>query len=173
VPALVSWLFFSRGGWLTIAGAVVALVIGGGWLALKSAEHGRDVAVAALKKATDEEKAREAASATSAQQSSVQTAEARERAQTVTRTLLKKVTEYVPAAADADCVVPAGFVRLHDAAAQGLSTPAGGPEQAASGVPLSAVTETVVANYGVAYDWRAEALGWRDWYAKQAAIWNH
>lgn len=96
----------------------------------------------------------------------------REKIRTLTRTLIEKVPVYVPASADAGCVVPAGFVQLHDAAAAGLPGPAGGSDQAPSGVPLSAVESTVIANYGVAYDWKAEALKWRGWYAEQKASWG-
>lgn len=92
--------------------------------------------------------------------------------QTRTVTLIKKVPIYVPASADRDCIVPTGFVRVHDAAAAGLPETAGGPDQAPSGVPLSAIAATVVANYGVAYDWRAEAMTWRGWYAEQKKAWD-
>lgn len=98
------------------------------------------------------------------------------RIQTVTRTLIKEVPVYVTPAADDRCVVPLGFVRLHDAAASGgasgLPRAAGGPLDAPSGVQLSAVSATVVSNYGVAHDWRAEALTWRSWYAEQKAAWD-
>lgn len=99
----------------------------------------------------------------------------RVRIQTVTKTLIEKVPVYVTAKADADCTVPLGFVRLHDAAAAGsagLPSASGGSIDTPSGVPLSAVASTVVANYGTAWDWRAEALGWRDWYVKQKAAWD-
>lgn len=69
----------------------------------------------------------------------------------VYETLVKEVPVYVPASADDRCVVPLGFVRLHDAAAQGVPAPApdpGEPADAPSGVALSAVASTVVANYG-------------------------
>lgn len=100
----------------------------------------------------------------------------RGRIQTVTRTIVQKVPVYVTPAADDRCVVPLGFVRLHDAAASGsaagLSRTAGGPLDAPSGLPLSAVGATVVENYGVAFDWRAEALSWRDWYDHQKSAWD-
>lgn len=100
----------------------------------------------------------------------------RVRIQTVTRTLIQKVPVYVTPAADDRCVIPTGFVRLHDAAASGgasgLPGTAGGPLDAPSGVELSAVGATVVANYGSALDWRAEALTWRAWYAQQKAAWD-
>lgn len=94
------------------------------------------------------------------------------RVQTVIKTLIEEVPVYVTPAADAQCVVPSGFVRLHDAAASGVPAAAGGPVDAASGVPLSAVASTVAENYGIAYEWRAEALGWRTWYAEQKAAWD-
>lgn len=89
-----------------------------------------------------------------------------------TKTLIEKVPTYVPATADAGCVIPRGFVQLHDAAAAGLPTPSSGPDERPSDVQLSAVASTVVSNYGVAYDWRAEALAWREWYVTQKAAWD-
>jgi hypothetical protein len=93
---------------------------------------------------------------------------------TVTQTLTKEVPVYVTVESDRACVVPDGFVRLHDAAAHGTAVPAapGGPVEAPSGIPLSAVAETMVANYGVAFEWREEALAWRAWYARQADLWS-
>ena len=64
-------------------------------------------------------------------------------------TIIKEVPRYVPIEADAGCVVPRGFVRLHDAAAAGAvpdSNP-GDADAAASGVALSAVAGTVAGNY--------------------------
>lgn len=94
---------------------------------------------------------------------------------TVTKTLVKEVPKYVTVQADAKCVVPAGFVSLHDSAASGtpsLPVGAGRSLDAPSGVELSAVAETLVTNYGTAYQWRAEAEGWRRWYAEQKAEWD-
>lgn len=92
---------------------------------------------------------------------------------TRTQTLIRKVPVYVSKASDDRCIVPRGFVLLHDAAASGgeagVSSAAGGPLEAASGIPLSAVLETVVGNYGTAYDWKAETLTWRHWYATEKA----
>jgi len=64
-------------------------------------------------------------------------------------TIIKEVPRYVPAQADAACVVPRGFVRLHDAAAAGAvrdSNP-GDADAAPAGVALSTVASTVAANY--------------------------
>jgi len=78
---------------------------------------------------------------------------AQDRIRTVTKTLIEKVPVYVSNRADALCSVPTGFVRLHDAAARGddLSAASESPGQsdgAPSGVALSTVANTVVANYG-------------------------
>lgn len=96
---------------------------------------------------------------------------------TITKTLIKEVPRYVTAQADAACVIPVGFVRLHDVAAgsgQALFPAApGGSVDAPTGLDLSAVSSTVVANYGTAHLWRAEAEGWRAWYLKQREAWDN
>ncbi len=63
-------------------------------------------------------------------------------------TIIKEVPVYVPAQADAACVLSRGFVRLHDAAAQGIvPEPAGNSDASPAGVALSAVAGTVAENY--------------------------
>jgi len=64
-------------------------------------------------------------------------------------TIIKEIPRYVPAQADAACIVPVGFVRLHDAAATGtlLDPSAGDADAAPSGLALSAVASTVAGNY--------------------------
>ncbi|REE92643.1 hypothetical protein [Cupriavidus plantarum] len=63
--------------------------------------------------------------------------------------ITKELPRYVPTQADAACTVPAGFVRLHDAAAAGavLDPDSGDFDAAPSGVSLSAVAGTVADNY--------------------------
>lgn len=94
---------------------------------------------------------------------------------TRTQTLIRKVPTYVTKKADAACTVPTGFVQLWNGGASGQGTAAGpprGPVEAPSGVALSDVARADAANYGVAYDWRAEALTWRKWGADLVAHWN-
>lgn len=64
-------------------------------------------------------------------------------------TIIKEVPLYVPAQADAACVIPRGFVRLHDAAAAGTvpDSGAGDADAAPTDVALSAVASTVTSNY--------------------------
>lgn len=100
-----------------------------------------------------------------AAQVGVRTEVAVERARANTHIIRELVPIYVTPAADARCVVPVGFVRLHDAAAQNRppARPAE-PVDAPSGVALSAVADTVAANYGDCTVWRLRLIGWQDWY---------
>lgn len=69
-------------------------------------------------------------------------------------TLIKEVPVYVSAKADAACVVNAGFVRVHDAAAGNLPTPepSGAADDAPSGIALSAVAATNAGNYATCHE---------------------
>lgn len=93
-----------------------------------------------------------------------------------TKILVKEIPTYVSPAADSRCILPVGWVRLHDAAASGsapsLSQGPGGPLDAPSGVQPSEAITSVIGNYGVAYSWRAEAMAWREWYVAQKAEWE-
>jgi len=80
------------------------------------------------------------------------------------QTILQKVPVYVPASADAACTVPAGFVRLHDAAAQATMSGSTRPVDAqASGVALSAVAGTVVDNYATCHAIAEQLTALQDW----------
>ena len=76
-----------------------------------------------------------------------------DRVQVVTgkaKTIIKQVPVYVSKESDSRCVVPAGFVRLHTAAVLNVppvAGPASVPNDAPSGIPLSAVAETDADNY--------------------------
>jgi len=67
----------------------------------------------------------------------------------VGQTIVKEIPVYVTAEADRACTVPAGFVRVHDAAAAGVPPPepAGSADAAPAGIALSAVAGTVADNY--------------------------
>lgn len=87
---------------------------------------------------------------------------------TITKTLIREIPIYVTDKADARCDVPDGLVRLHDAAAAGVSAapdPAGRPADAASGVALSAVAGTVVENYGACHAAIEQVKGWQAWWS--------
>lgn len=102
---------------------------------------------------------------------------ARVETRVVYRTITERIPVYVTPEIDRDYPVPVGFVRLHDAAAAGGSAPTlsdrpGEPADAPSGIPLSAVADTVTGNYAGCADDRARLKGWQDWYAEQRAAWD-
>lgn len=80
-------------------------------------------------------------------------------------TIIKEVPVYVTAAADDRCVVPRGFVRVHDAAVQNrpLSGSAGSADEAPAGVALSAVADTVAANYGTYHEVKTQCEALQEW----------
>lgn len=73
--------------------------------------------------------------------------------------VIREVPVYVTQESDRNCVVPDGFVRVHDAAANQVALPApaaGSDPDADSGVALSTVAGTVAENYAIAYGWKAQ-----------------
>ena len=174
VRAVWAWLKSPLGRWIAAAAAVGLALwlvhahgVGEGVSREKAAQAKREAA--ARKDVAKREKKAEGISTKVAADLTRETV----RVQTVTRTIIEKVPVYVTAQADDRCIVPAGFVQLHDAAAaSSLPAASGGSVEADSGVPLSAVAETVAFNYGVAHEWEAEVKAWRRWYAEQSAAWG-
>lgn len=73
-------------------------------------------------------------------------------------TIIKEVPVYVDREADRACVVPVGFVRVHDGAV--ANVPVGDPgdsDAAPSGIALSAVAATIAGNYTTCHE-NAEQL---------------
>jgi hypothetical protein len=95
-----------------------------------------------------------------------------DRIRTVTKTIIEEVPTYVTAQADAHCTVPLGFIRVHDAAADGLPPVplgSGRSADAPSGVAISSVAATVAGNYGLCNGFREQLMGWQAWYTGQQA----
>lgn len=101
----------------------------------------------------------------------------------LTEKINARVPQFISPRADAACVLPRGFVRLHDQAADGtlaqgpaqaVAVPAGGPtnDDAASGVALSAASAVIAENYGECR-LRGEVIGaWQSWYASTFNAWK-
>lgn len=175
--AILAFLRSPAGRYVLIglAALVVVYFVRAHWIG-QGVEQERKAEDASLKAAEARVAERERKAQDIAQRAQKALSDRQVQIQTVTRTLIEKVPTYVTAKADAGCVVPVGFVRLHDAAASGspasLSSASGGPVEAPSGVALSAVTGTIAWNYGEALQWRAEAQSWRDWYVREKALWD-
>ncbi|ATS38056.1 MULTISPECIES: hypothetical protein [Xanthomonas] len=82
-------------------------------------------------------------------------------------TITREIPIYVTQKADAACAIPAGFVRLHDAAATGnpAGPPTGDPDAPAAGITLSAVAVagTVADNYTSCHATAAQLSALQDW----------
>ena len=74
----------------------------------------------------------------------------REKAHAITR----EIPVYVTAEADARCDVTAGFVSVHNAAAENvpIAESARDPDAIAPGIALSTVAETVAGNYAICHE---------------------
>lgn len=87
------------------------------------------------------------------------------------KVVLKEVVRYVSSEADAACTIPAGFVFVHNTAAQAESTGTSGTPgsfqgdaDSPSGITLSAVTETIRDNYAECADRKQVIDSWQRWY---------
>ncbi|WP_311238392.1 MULTISPECIES: hypothetical protein [unclassified Xanthomonas] len=80
-------------------------------------------------------------------------------------TITREIPIYVTQKADAACAIPAGFVRLHDAAASGnpAGPPAGDPDAPAAGITLSGIAGTVADNYTSCHATAAQLSALQDW----------
>lgn len=87
-------------------------------------------------------------------------------------TLQREIPRHVTTTADAACPVPVGFVRLHDAAAQGMpiDPAAGNPDAPAPGIALSGVAATVAGNYATCHETAAQLTALQDWVRGLQAI---
>lgn len=99
---------------------------------------------------------------------SVALSKALSKTRVVTKEIVREVPTLVSSAADSKCVVPAGFVLVHNNAAAGLpitTDASSGTADSPSGVALSTVAETVAENYGTCAEIRAKLISWQTWYA--------
>lgn len=104
----------------------------------------------------------------------VASAKAQQAIDDATKANIERVTIYVPAKADADCVLPNGFVKLLDAAGlagdpDGLPGAAGEPNDAPSGLRLSQATALPAANLGNGAKARKQVIDWQAWANAQLA----
>jgi hypothetical protein len=93
----------------------------------------------------------------------------------LTAKLQQKVPIYVTPQADRRCVIPAGYVRLRDAAGAGVDPvpgPAGGSLDADSGLVLSDLAANDLVNAAAFHTCVAEVKAWRGWYPAQADLWS-
>lgn len=104
----------------------------------------------------------------------VKHAAAVEKIRTVTQTLIKEVPYAVPSD-PSRASLSVGFVRLHDAAAigvSGLSDPAGRADAEASGVTDADLARTILPNYETCRINAETVKAWQSFWTDQAALYN-
>ncbi len=104
--------------------------------------------------------------------------EYRDRIQTNTITLTKRIPVYVPPEAVRACIINVGAVQLLNNAASNQATPAAIPNPASgtlgadSHVGLDTVAGTVVTNYQKCNIAFATIDGWKEWYTRAKVIYD-
>ncbi|AOD13546.1 hypothetical protein VB151_10065 [Xanthomonas fragariae] len=139
--------------------ALIAVLVGGCvWQEqrVSAAQKDRDAALQAKRQA-EAERGSANSSTTVVTQYVDRVQIVREAGATITREIPIDVTQK----ADAACAIPAGFVRLHDAAASGnpAGPTAGDPDAPAAGITLSAVAN----NYTSCHATAAQLSALQDW----------
>lgn len=83
------------------------------------------------------------------------------------------IPDYVQPADDARFAVNAGFLRIVDSSWAGAAPgPSSSADREPSGIPLSAIAAVEAGNITSCRAWREQALGWRDFYARQQVAIN-
>jgi hypothetical protein len=106
--------------------------------------------------------------------------EYRDRVVTNTITLTREIPKYVTPEASAACVVPRGFIELHNRAATGPIDSAAAVPDATSGavnadshVGIDTLGAALVANYGRCNEALERSnVAWPEWYAKAKAAYD-
>jgi len=170
LKALAGWK-----GYAAVAAAMLAVGFGSGWT-VRDWKAGADGEAAANDRVKVVERIvyRERAQADVTSRIETQAAEAQVRIRTVTQTLIREVPVYVTPDADDRCIVPVGFVRLHDAAAAGrpVPEPSGLADDAPSGLALSAAAVGIVDNYGDAHANAQQLIALQAWVREQQRLAN-
>lgn len=167
-------------GYALAAGAALALGFAAGWT-VRDWKAGADAAEAAKAETREVVRVveRERAQADVTSEVGARAAETQVQIRTVTQTIIKEVPIYVPAEVDDRYSLPAGLVRVHDAAAAGdpLPEPPGGTDDAAwhaeaSDIAPSWLAATIAENYGTCLADMARLADLQDWVRRQQAVTN-
>jgi hypothetical protein len=87
--------------------------------------------------------------------------------------ILKEIPKFISKDADAKCVVPNGFVVLHDSASVNeVPDSARSADEGASKVKISGIAETVTQNYTTYYQISEQLKALQDWVKEQQSIYN-
>lgn len=88
-------------------------------------------------------------------------------------TIYEKIPTYITQKSDDRCIVPNGFVVLHDSAAKNeIPGTTGAPNEGASEVKISRVAEVVVDNYTTYHEIAEQLKALQGWVRAQQQIYN-
>jgi hypothetical protein len=87
--------------------------------------------------------------------------------------IVKEVPKFISANADGQCVIPNGFVLLHDSASRNeVPDSTRGVDEGASSVKLSGVATTVSENYNLYHQVSQQLKSLQEWVKEQQSIYN-
>jgi hypothetical protein len=87
--------------------------------------------------------------------------------------IIKEVPKFITATADGQCVIPNGFVLLHDSASRNeIPDSSSGIDEGASSAKLSGVAITVTQNYTLYYQVSQQLKSLQEWVTEQQSIYN-
>lgn len=87
--------------------------------------------------------------------------------------IIKEIPKYISKDADAQCVVPNGFVVLHDSASRNeVPDSTRGVDEGASKVKISGIAETVTENYTTYHQVSQQLRALQEWIKEQHSIYN-
>ena len=88
-------------------------------------------------------------------------------------TIVKEIPKLISASADDACVIPNGFVLLHNSAAKNeVPDTSGTANEGASGAKLSGVATTVTENYTTFHQVREQLKALQDWVREQQRVYD-
>lgn len=88
-------------------------------------------------------------------------------------TIVKEIPKLISASADDACVIPNGFVLLHNSAAKNeVPDTSGTANEGASGVKLSGVATTVTENYTTFHQVREQLKALQEWVKEQQRVYD-
>mgnify|MGYP000205061022 CR=1 FL=1 len=87
--------------------------------------------------------------------------------------IVKEIPNLISATADGQCVIPNGFVLLHDSASRNeVPDTSRGVDEGASSVKLSGVANTLTENYTLYHQVSQQLKSLQEWVKEQQSIYN-
>ncbi len=159
------------GGVCLLTGAVIGMI-----LTVMAMPHHREETLKVDLKASETARAVEAKGAAVTFAAGERAEAQAVRIRTVTKEIVRRVPQFLTPQVVARYPLPAGFVRVHDAAALGdlsqASGPAAQPDDAPSAVTAADAAGVIAGNYGSCSETATRLSALQDWVRAQQAVMN-